>query len=277
MELVVAYGWLHVAAAARTGDPEEAERATAAALAAAPGNRDIAGLLLANESFAALLADDLPRALDLAERGSELLRGSETAPPAHPRATWPVLLALTHRPEAATAVEELERAGLAVNPAGRAWLILARAILAGHSDPALAAALAAEADELLAQLPGVLWRALTRRLAAQAAAMDRWPIPGHWLGDAETCLRRRGYPAAAAACRALRGHDQAAVPAGWARLGITRREADVLTLLIEGHPNREIAERLYLSVRTVEKHIEALLRKTGTKTRTQLARLTGTT
>jgi DNA-binding NarL/FixJ family response regulator len=60
-------------------------------------------------------------------------------------------------------------------------------------------------------------------------------------------------------------------------LGITRREADVLELVIEGRPNREIADRLYLSVRTVEKHVEALLRKTGARTRTQLAHLAGTT
>jgi DNA-binding NarL/FixJ family response regulator len=51
----------------------------------------------------------------------------------------------------------------------------------------------------------------------------------------------------------------------------------VLALVIEGRPNREIADRLYLSVRTVEKHVEALLRKTGARTRTQLARLAGAT
>ena len=45
-----------------------------------------------------------------------------------------------------------------------------------------------------------------------------------------------------------------------------------LELVCEGLPNREIADRLYLSVRTVEKHVESLLRKTSTRTRTQLAR-----
>jgi DNA-binding NarL/FixJ family response regulator len=35
--------------------------------------------------------------------------------------------------------------------------------------------------------------------------------------------------------------------------------------------NRDIAARLYLSHRTVEKHVESLLRKTGARSRTQLA------
>jgi DNA-binding CsgD family transcriptional regulator len=68
-----------------------------------------------------------------------------------------------------------------------------------------------------------------------------------------------------------------AVTPQWASLGITRREADVLALVIEGCTNREIADRLFISVRTVEKHVESLLRKTGTRTRLQLARVTAVT
>jgi DNA-binding NarL/FixJ family response regulator len=47
----------------------------------------------------------------------------------------------------------------------------------------------------------------------------------------------------------------------------------VLALVHEGLANKAIAERLYLSPRTVEKHIESLLRKTATRSRTQLATL----
>jgi DNA-binding NarL/FixJ family response regulator len=63
--------------------------------------------------------------------------------------------------------------------------------------------------------------------------------------------------------------------AGWAfaELGISRRESDVLGLVRDGLANKEIAERLYLSPRTVEKHIESLLRKTSSRSRTQLATL----
>jgi DNA-binding CsgD family transcriptional regulator len=59
----------------------------------------------------------------------------------------------------------------------------------------------------------------------------------------------------------------------WARYGLTAREAEVLALVAEGLTNKEIAGRLRLSPRTVEKHLEALLRKTGTRSRTQLLAL----
>jgi DNA-binding CsgD family transcriptional regulator len=45
--------------------------------------------------------------------------------------------------------------------------------------------------------------------------------------------------------------------------GVTVREAEVMDLVVERLSNREIAERLYLSPRTVEKHIASLLDKLG--------------
>jgi DNA-binding NarL/FixJ family response regulator len=97
------------------------------------------------------------------------------------------------------------------------------------------------------------------------------------MAESEEWLRRHGYPTLAEACAALRRDRRETMPSGWARLGVTRREADVLTLVVEGCSNREIGEQLYLSVRTVEKHVESLLRKTGTRSRTQLARVAATT
>jgi DNA-binding NarL/FixJ family response regulator len=44
----------------------------------------------------------------------------------------------------------------------------------------------------------------------------------------------------------------------------------VLRLVADGLPNKEIAARLRLSPRTVEKHVESLLRKTGARSRTGL-------
>jgi DNA-binding NarL/FixJ family response regulator len=52
---------------------------------------------------------------------------------------------------------------------------------------------------------------------------------------------------------------------------VTDREADVLRLVIGGLANKEIAAALRLSPRTVEKHVENLLRKTGARSRTELA------
>lgn len=155
--------------------------------------------------------------------------------------------------------------------ARRGGLHMSRAIIAGWDDRERAAALAVEADADLAFVPW--WRHVVRRFAAAAAAADGWAVPDHWMVESDEWLRGHGYLALADACAALQGR-RSNVPPAWARLGVTRREADVLALVVEGCSNREIAERLYLSVRTVEKHVESLLRKTGTRTRTQLARFT---
>src|SRR6266700_6982250 len=53
--------------------------------------------------------------------------------------------------------------------------------------------------------------------------------------------------------------------------GVTPREAEVLAQIAAGRSNREIAGALHLSVRTVEKHVERLLMKTG-HSRSELAR-----
>ncbi len=57
-----------------------------------------------------------------------------------------------------------------------------------------------------------------------------------------------------------------------AQLGLTCREQDVLAVLIEGHSNGQIGERLHISARTVEKYVSSLLRKTETSNRAELVR-----
>ena len=58
-----------------------------------------------------------------------------------------------------------------------------------------------------------------------------------------------------------------------AGLGVTEREAEVLAAVAERLRNREIAGRLHVSVRTVESHIAALLRKLGAADRAALAQM----
>ncbi|HEX8349695.1 MAG TPA: response regulator transcription factor [Hymenobacter sp.] len=47
---------------------------------------------------------------------------------------------------------------------------------------------------------------------------------------------------------------------------LSRRELDVLRLVVDDCCNQEIANRLFVSVRTVESHRRALLQKTGART-----------
>lgn len=51
----------------------------------------------------------------------------------------------------------------------------------------------------------------------------------------------------------------------------TEREAQVLKLLVEGHPNRVIAEELGIDLVTVKKHVTTLMRKVGVKNRISLS------
>jgi len=52
--------------------------------------------------------------------------------------------------------------------------------------------------------------------------------------------------------------------------GITNREVDVLKLIAKGHTNAEIADMLFLSIRTVETHRAHLQRKSGCSSRAEL-------
>ena len=52
---------------------------------------------------------------------------------------------------------------------------------------------------------------------------------------------------------------------------LSRREAEIAELVAQGLTNRAMAEKLFLSVRTVETHVDRALGKLGLHTRTQLA------
>jgi DNA-binding CsgD family transcriptional regulator len=87
-------------------------------------------------------------------------------------------------------------------------------------------------------------------------------------------LQRLGArPAARRFARALRERGVRDVRQGPRRstrrnpAGLTPRELDVLALVAEGRRNADIAAQLFLSQRTVDHHVAAILRKLGARTR----------
>jgi DNA-binding NarL/FixJ family response regulator len=57
--------------------------------------------------------------------------------------------------------------------------------------------------------------------------------------------------------------------------GLTERELQVLALVAEGLRNAEIAERLFVSPKTIDHHVSALLGKLGARSRSEAAAKAG--
>jgi DNA-binding CsgD family transcriptional regulator len=86
------------------------------------------------------------------------------------------------------------------------------------------------------------------------------------------------HAAAAAARRRMRELGVKVIPRGprpatrAAPRGLTAREQEVLALLADGLPDREISRRLFISERTVHHHVSSVLSKIGVSSRTAAAR-----
>ena len=248
------------------------DRFLALAHAAEPGDPEIEGSALAGaRGMLALLDDDRAGALEGLGRGVAILDTLPQQGPAPYRAMWPLLLAANGDADAAAAIGNARRTGLTINRVNRGILGYADAILAGRAgEQHQATELAVAADSELRHYP--VWADLARLYAAEPALADGWGQPRQWLEIAADTFARHGIEPLALRCRRLLEQPQ---PSRWSRLGITDRQADVLRLVAEGISNKEIAARLHLSPRTVEKHIESLLRKTAARSRTQLVAIAG--
>jgi DNA-binding NarL/FixJ family response regulator len=55
------------------------------------------------------------------------------------------------------------------------------------------------------------------------------------------------------------------------RYNLTRRELEIVTAIVAGHNNRDIADRLKISVQTVKHHLTSVFDKTGVSSRLELA------
>ena len=200
--------------------------------------------------------------------------------------------------------EEIQRHGpIAAARAEMAWfagdraqvIAIARSFLQmkGHSDP-----------WLQGELAFWLYRAgVTQPVEQQIAEPYALQIAGNWHAAAE-CWRKIGCPyeealalsdgdeaarlkaltiyeklgaepAAEQLRNSLRATGVRGIPRGPRpstienRAGLTTRQMEVLSLLSEGFANAEIAERLYISSKTVDHHVSAILAKLDARTRAE--------
>lgn len=162
----------------------------------------------------------------------------------------------------ATAATEYARAVLVA--ADHHWGVAAERFLAAAEryDALLCPYEAAQAREYAARC--LIAEGDDRAAAVLGAALAGYRRLGaRWdTGRAASLARRYGVPLPAPHRGGSRGYGAELSP----------REREVATLAASGRTNREIAADLYLSPKTVEKHISAVLRKLGVRSRTELAR-----
>jgi DNA-binding CsgD family transcriptional regulator/tetratricopeptide (TPR) repeat protein len=196
-------------------------------------------------------------------------------------------------------------AALAAIRAEAAWVTGDREGVVREAEPAYERLRTHHDPRLKGELAVLLWRAGALREAAtdieEPYALE---IAGDWRGAARlwealecpyehasllawhgaepeqrAALTMLDQMAAAPAARALRRRMRAQAVRGVPRglrpstrrhpLGLTRRQAEILGLLSEGLRNSAIAKRLFVSTKTVDHHVSAILAKLGVPTRTQ--------
>jgi DNA-binding CsgD family transcriptional regulator len=258
---------------ARAGLATEMEDAITAAIATGrdSANVDI-GVWGNARATLHLCRGDLDAAGDALARSMDVLRRLPGA--AFPfTGFWPLVLTVRDHVDQREARDEVRNL-VADTPVSRHAVTAADAVVAGRSgDPVKAASLFAAADAGLERHQGHFRRDLVRVLVAPCAFADGWGDPVTWMRSSLVSTEAKELAGLAEQCRATlrragatvpRRSSAGAVPAPLAALGITAREVEVLTLLAAGESNRAIAARLFLSPRTVEKHVERVLTKAGT-------------
>ncbi len=120
-------------------------------------------------------------------------------------------------------------------------------------------------------------------LVARAAIRDGWGDPVRWLRDCEAWFAERHLDRLVRRARLLlgdagvpvprRGRGDSDVPSSLRALGVTSREVDVLKLVIAGRSTKQIAADLFLSPKTVERHLTSLFGRFGVRNRRELAEM----
>ena len=179
--------------------------------------------------------------------------------------------------EAAAACADAVALPMAAAMAGRAAAALALAA----GDPASAAERALAAAVALEDVGDVFDAALSRTLAGRAlaqaaehdraaaelqraaAAFDSFGSP-RYRAEAERELRKLGRP--------MHRRTRLAKADGIGVASLTERERQIALLVVDRRTNREIAEALFLSPKTVETHLRNIFRKLDVSSRVEVAR-----
>lgn len=157
------------------------------------------------------------------------------------------------------------------------WRLRAEALIAADRDAASAvAALEAVRDRAHAMGAGLeevwsdldLGRSLADLDRDRAVAALRSATRQAQRLDASSELRLAGQLLRGLGVRAWRPTPRVAAGDG---AGLTEREAEIVTMVATGASNPEIAEAIFLSRKTVERHVSNIFAKTGVRNRAELA------
>lgn len=264
-------------------DRTRMEAAIREALDEAGGDADVsAGVWGQCRATLSLLREDRDQALRELDTGMGFLEDRPGALPWTFRGMWALLHSLDG-PDGERARAQLRASDVMAVPLHRAMLAYAEAVALGREGDrrgAEAAFALAEAEIDTLEGRGGLGH-LALRLVGEAALVDAWGNPVCWVQQVIAYFEGTGHDRVVLACRGLlrsagidtprRLSSGSQVPPGLRALGVTARELDVLVLVGERLSNKEIAIRLYLSHRTIDKHVQHLLAKTGLADRGQLA------
>ena len=120
------------------------------------------------------------------------------------------------------------------------------------------------------------WDEAESRFGAALRLHEAWgavPFVALTLREHAAMLRRRGAPGDRRRASRLTAQADALAPntrpAARVADGLSERECEVLTLLADGASNKQIAQRLHLSVHTVERHVANIYLKIGARNRAE--------
>lgn len=202
------------------------------------------------------------------------------------RAAW--LAGQGRIPDARAALADAaDAAGRTGHLTVRAWLLHEMARLGGAADVVdELEALAATADGRLVAARAGHVRALVDRdvdaltaAAADLAGLGAWLVAAEAYAAAADAARRAGDQRranalageSAAVAERCEGAVSPLLVAAPSVVPLSPREREVAALAARGTPSKEIAERLYLSVRTVNNHLQNVYTKLGVSSRAELA------